>query len=353
MVYDLLQGGKQKKREVKAKAPLTKWFQTSVSSKISEPVPQPKSTINPAVVVSTTVPLFLKQVDSDTSHQSESEASDEEMEVGELVEVCLHPRQYIEQYHIIPFSGVSPKWYERQNMLAVNNVARERRQMESDVVTDKAGNLICINRSQAQGSLEDNINTLSIELSATEGNTRKHLEAILAVARYMQKNGPVLKTQELGKVYTHEKEQQTTHVRKRSIELYEMFSQHLNLLQIYVFDQAYLVPNSPQIMEAIVSLMCIIHEDEDAKQMVVKDVMESQLKSVYSAALKYLDSHRDRLILKGLMAELTSIRFTAKLEGILSRKGAISGRNHLFSGLQRYAEIRMTSQMVRSDMTTL
>ena len=81
------------------------------------------------------------------------------------------------------------------------------------------------------------------------------------------------------------------------IEPFEMFSQHLSLLQIYVFNQAYLVQNTPHIIEAILSLMSIIDEDEDAEQI---DVIESRLKSVYSAALKYMESHRDRLILMGL-----------------------------------------------------
>ena len=69
---------------------------------------------------------------------------------------------------------------------------------------------------------------------------------------------------------------------------------------------------------------------------------ESHLKDLYSAALKYMDSHRDRL--NGLMAELTSVRFAWKVEK--------EPPMHLFSGLRQYAEIRMTSQMVKSDMTT-
>ena len=51
------------------------------------------------------------------------------------------------------------------------------------------------------------------------------------------------------------------------------------------------------------------------------------------------------------MAELTSIRFTSRLQGVSSRKGTRSGRKHLISGLEEYAEFRQTSQMVRNDLT--
>ena len=64
-----------------------------------------------------------------------------------------------------------------------------------------------------------------------------------------------------------------------------------------------------------------------------------------------MDSHRYRLVSKGLMAELTSIKFASKLQGVKSRKGTTSARNHLFSGLQQHDEIRLTSQIVRNDLT--
>ena len=147
-------------------------------------------------------------------------------------------------------------------------------------------------------------------------------------------------------------EKRVCHVQKYERNQLNMFCQHLNLLQIYVFNQAYLVPNTPHIVEVILSLTSIIDDNEDVKETIVKDVTESRLKDLYSKALKYMDSHRDRLILKGLMAELTSIRFASKLQGVKSRKGTTSARNHLFSGLQQPDEIRLTSRIVRNDLTT-
>ena len=98
----------------------------------------------------------------------------------------------------------------------------------------------------------------------------------------------------------------------------------------------------------VLALTSIVSSEESGKEAVVRDVAERRLKEVYAPALQYMDSHRDRLVLKGLVAELTSVWFASKLA---SRKGAASGKRHLHQGLKEYAEIRLTSQIVRSDMT--
>lgn len=69
--------------------------------------------------------------------------------------------------------------------------------------------------------------------------------------------------------------------------------------------------------------------------------------------LKYLDSHRDRQVLKALIADLTSTNFTAKLQGVKSRKGTRNAIKSLPSHLLQYSDIRATSQIVRSDMTNV
>ena len=367
MRYDLLQGGKPKRRQVKPQqcTPLTKWFHAVPTSEKSVTAAQcqdlPEATQSACdVVTSTDHDDHLSSESEDSFHPAESgysfeemeigEAVFEEMEIGEPVEVDLHPHQYVEQYCTIPFPCVSQKWYERQYTLATKNVARERYQAERDMLTDKKGNIVCINRSTTHESIEDSINTLLTQISEATGSRKKHLEAILVVAKHILANGPIVKTQELGRLYAQEKG--LSCARKRSIQLYDMFSNHLNLFQVYFFSNAYLVPNTPHVLDVVLSLTSIMDESDNVKETVVREVTESRLKDLYSAALTYMDTHRDRLVLKGLMAELTSIRFASRLEGVKSRKGTTSARNHLFSGLQQYAEIQMTSQMVRSDMTT-
>ena len=49
------------------------------------------------------------------------------------------------------------------------------------MLKDKKGNIVCVNRSQTQESLQDNVSTSSTKISKAAGS---RLEAILAVANY-------------------------------------------------------------------------------------------------------------------------------------------------------------------------
>ena len=64
----------------------------------------------------------------------------------------------------------------------------------------------------------------------------------------------------------------------------------------------------------------------------------------------HLDSHRDRQVVKALVAELTNTSFAARLQGLKSRKGTSRAREAVTSHLQQYEQIR-SSQVVRNNMT--
>ena len=61
-----------------------------------------------------------------------------------------------------------------------------------------------------------------------------------------------------------------------------------------------------------------------------------------------MDTHTDRQIVKAIFAELTSVNFATKLQGVKSRQGTTKSIPYQ---LQRYEEIKTTSQVVRNDMT--
>ena len=65
----------------------------------------------------------------------------------------------------------------------------------------------------------------------------------------------------------------------------------------------------------------------------------------------HLDSHRDRQVVKALVAELTNTSFAARLQGLKSRKGTSRAREAVTSHLQQYEQIRRSSQVVRNNMT--
>ena len=97
---------------------------------------------------------------------------------------------------------------------------------------------------------------------------------------------------------------------------YEVFSKHLNLAQIYMFNTAYLTQNPSNLTSVISSITSVINSKH-----VVKSTIQDQLKEKFPQMLKYLDSHRDRQVIKALIADLTYTCFAAKLQGVKSRKG--------------------------------
>ena len=111
-------------------------------------------------------------------------------------------------------------------------------------------------------------------------------------------HGPVVKTQEAGKLYL---EQKGLTRRKPSIEYYELFSKFLNLVQVYMFGRAFLIQNSSNVQNIVKSLSNTID-----KEAIIKEVVEDPLKDSLKLWLQYLDSHRDWQMLKALIAELTN-----------------------------------------------
>lgn len=171
-----------------------------------------------------------------------------------------------------------------------------------------------MDRSQTKGTLLQNILSLKNQVAKLqEGSTKQHISALIKAGEFIVANGPVVKTQEVGRVYLNVKGSTT---RKRSLEIYEIFSKHLNLAQIYMYGVAYVVQNTTGLAMITTSLKSAVDNEY-----VVKERVQDCLKEVFPSALKYLDSHRDWQVLKSLFAELTNISFTARLQGVKSRKG--------------------------------
>ena len=59
-----------------------------------------------------------------------------------------------------------------------------------------------------------------------------------------------------------------------------------------------------------------------------------------------------RQVLKGIIAELTSVRYASKLQALQSRLGTSNAKKKLRPQLEIYKVLCTTSQMVRNDLTT-
>ena len=99
-------------------------------------------------------------------------------------------------------------------------------------------------------------------------------------------------------------------VRKRSMELYQIFSHHLNFLQIYIYNQAYLIFNTPNVQQVILTLISIIYNEESAKDANVREVAETRLKTLLTCTEVHAQPQR---LTGSKRAELTSVRFVSKL----------------------------------------
>ena len=88
--------------------------------------------------------------------------------------------------------------------------------------------------------------------------------------------------------------------------------------------------------------------DEDS---IVKKRLEDRLQGVFESMLQYTDTHRDKQVIKALIAEVSNVTFTSKLQGLQSRRGTRNAKQNVCSNLKKYLVIRTTSQIVRIDMT--
>ena len=134
------------------------------------------------------------------------------------------------------------------------------------------------------------------------------------------------------------------------MEMYEILCKHLNLAQVYMFHTAYLIENSTN-LPAIFSF--ISNTVNDNAECLVKQEIDEHVKQFFPEALRYMDSHRDRRVVKALLVELTNIRFASKVQGIQSRKGTASASKSFKSELLHYQHIRITFRVVRSDLTNV
>ena len=210
-------------------------------------------------------------------------------------------------------------------------------------------NYIRMVRSRVEGSLEKNLETLQEKLKSCSSTSKLvQYEAIYEVAKYLLTNGPIIKTKEVGMVYLKSKGLQT---QKSSCEYYEIFSKYLNIIQVYIFETAYLVSHNTNRLKHFIQTIKNIVDTEiqgNLNQCVV-----DRLRELIPSSLEYMDTHRDRQVVKALLAELTSINFATKLQGLCSRQGTTTAKRALVSNLKTFSDIKRTSQIARNDLTTL
>ena len=99
--------------------------------------------------------------------------------------------------------------------------------------------------------------------------------------------------------------------------VYETLSKHLNIVQLYWKGKAFIAEQKQGPLNDVIERLMILNGTRTAKE--TNQHMEDSIADVYECALKYLDSERDRDVVKFLLAKITSVSFAAKLQGVKNK----------------------------------
>ena len=115
---------------------------------------------------------------------------------------------------------------------------RDKARKSNPVVRD--GNFK-LKRGQMKGTIESNVLELEQKLCdiSVTSKRNQHYKAVIEVGRYILGNWPLIRTGVLGEVYSSIKGTKPKH----PAECFENFSRYLNIIQIYISDSAYIMPN--------------------------------------------------------------------------------------------------------------
>ena len=235
------------------------------------------------------------------------------------------------------------QWYKKQGRLAETNQLRKT-WMKSCSENNRE-NMICMERSHVKGSLlENKMRLLNKMTNADNENTINHLRVLIEIIDMLMERGPIVATQDIRSYYSKRKKCSR---QGSSSCIYNILSRHLNIVQIYLNGKAFIIENTGSNIEALLDTI----ESTVSYDKIVNARIEERLLGVLKQALDYTDSPRDKQIIKGLLAQLTTIKQASKLQGLQSRKGTRAANRAPGSGLTKFKNIKHTSQIVRNDLT--
>ena len=248
----------------------------------------------------------------------------------------------ISQEFVLPLKGVDRLFYRKRGELYHKNAKRNQNNK------NRIGKRILkCQLSDVKGTLKENVQTLKHKLSSSGVNIASQ-KGVIAVGEYILKNGPLIQTTELCKVYNEGKGSSNGR-RMMAAELYGIISKYLCVMQIYIEGIAF---TSERITGNFEGLMSFINGNSLNHQKLVNDKVEVSVGSCFKQALQYMDTKRDRDTATAIMERITSVKFvTGKLLDVKNKRAVQTCRDMLKANLNRYEDIKFTSQVVRNDMT--
>lgn len=285
--------------------------------------------------------LILEEIDKNEQTLSDLDKPDYNEEKASMFESTL------------PY--LSKGWYQRRGRLSTKNDFRKLEASTTETIVVN-NTIIAVQKPSTGKGIEDSVQQLNAQLqNEVNAKKRAELHAIIKVAEFLLTSGPIVSTQEAGKVYAKEKNLFLEHVeetstKRKSSHLFSVISRHLNVIQFYLHGKAYVVESRKhrdgKIKDVIDRLNNLCPVDK-----MVNDHLQNKLACIYNNSLKFMDTKRDRDILKGLFAKATSVNFTAKLQGTQNKTAIMNSRDELCGNLNTFAEIERTSMIVNNSMT--
>lgn len=235
----------------------------------------------------------------------------------------------------LPFT-MSKEWYEK---LGKNESSNRKRDF---------------NRSSEEAPSSSETVTLGNALNELEGyiknemvkSKKDHMIAVLETGRYILQKSPLPKTQGIIKVYRKSK---NLDCEKRDSPklMYERLKNYIPVSYIVIKGVSYIVEKQyKDIIRKVTEFYTGSISHEDILEHVTKTIGP-----IYKDTLEYLDTKRDRDALKGVVSNITSIRFASKLQQRKSRSGHRNSLSSLEGNLGKFQDLKKTSQVVRNDMT--
>ena len=175
--------------------------------------------------------------------------------------------------------------------------------------------------------------------------------ATLKIAEYIETNGPLVSTQELGKVFREQqlilRTSKDKQPRKTSALIFSQLSCFLNIKQVYICGKAFIIENKNQNVNELVEKLSNLTNSEKN----INDKIASAIGDIFKDSLVYVDTKKARNVLKALFAQATSTKFVTKLQGITNKTSIMNARDELRSNINQFQDIQTTSGVVRNDMT--
>ena len=266
-------------------------------------------------------------------------------------------QQYIKERSSLPFPCASKRFYFKQNLKATKNSTRTARRAELPTLQGENKEVIGLQRSKVDGTLQENVESIENELNICKDETKRaELVGAMEVAKEIKKH-ILLSTVDAAKTY---KETKASLLNKEvsdyfcAIDTYEKLAKHLNIDQIYIDRKAFLVESKGASIGEVVSRVQTVLEKLQLTDNVADNV-SSTLIGKFNDILQYLDTKKDRDVLEAIVAKITSIKTVVSLKGNQSFKGSIRGHvSELNSDLDKLQKMRsdLQTKAAKTERTT-